>query len=826
MNLTKKFGIPPADAEKIIKAIIEGATNLLLGAGASYGVKGGDGTILKGGPDLAIELNNSFALNLDATEAENLPLVYSDLSSQPKNKVRLNNFLQRKFSNCHPEWQEKLHAFNWKRVWNLNIDDVFEKSQPRPHSRKISTYIWTDAFQPRPMGRNELQVVYLHGRATELSQKPDHLIFSLSEYAGRAEFSPGWHTEFRSEFVQKPFIICGARMQEEYDLATVLEFGNRSRERGGCPSIVVLKSMSEGQKLRFSRQGLIPIETDGEGFFSALDEDINEWQKAHPPADKESALAVIELKAKFKQLQKDSAPLVKRKLLDFYASAETQWAHITKDLDAPLSGAKECSEWLINDDGNLIKAGIFWGGPVSAKTASAFRAAMQLINSGYEIWQFRAEETFNEKEILNYIQHNSKVILLFDDCADYSSSLQRLTEIANSTKTRVGIILTCDDNRKRPLLADLSIAKVKEFSLTPLGRNDFSKIFSKRGDKGRLGRCTNFREKDAWEEFKGSYDCHILEWLESLENAYGFQEAIRSIFSTPYSAKSVERDILCACATVNRFGHTLPFFLGDTYKNGADLEDLFGDNGALTQLGYLDDKGVRLRSPAFSRFVWNQLSQEEKYSWSLAISKALAPLVVPKSISSRSSAYLLLRNLMDWETVRRDLGEKADSWYAALEPSCGWNARFWEQRALLASEIPNESSAYSFAKKAVALQTRDAFTHTTLGKICLRIGTTRLDSVGVDRFWEGVEELDASRAHARANGLEWEHPYITFFTYALKARELPNFSEEFSSLNTAWMSWMQNARRARALTFDEYGRYSLNDFERRWLMGAIKQSLR
>ncbi|UUZ69005.1 hypothetical protein LP416_04185 [Polaromonas sp. P2-4] len=94
---------------------------------------------------------------------------------------------------------------------------------------------------------------------------------------------------------------------------------------------------------------------------------------------------------------------------------------------------------------------------------------------------------------------------------------------------------------------------------------------------------------------------------------------------------------------------------------------------------------------------------------------------------------------MDYEVVKRDMQEKAESWYGELEPTCGWNARFWEQRALLASDQNQEAVAYSYAKKAVTLHGRDSFPHTTLGKVCVKIGVSRGDEVGVDRFWEGVK---------------------------------------------------------------------------------------
>ncbi|MFV2950248.1 hypothetical protein, partial [Pseudomonas japonica] len=98
----------------------------------------------------------------------------------------------------------------------MNIDDIIEQSKERGKNPKLESYVWCDLYRPRPLDNNVLQVIYLHGKASNLNDQPDHLIFSLKEYASKNESSPGWHAEFRSEWVKKPFIVCGARLQEEF----------------------------------------------------------------------------------------------------------------------------------------------------------------------------------------------------------------------------------------------------------------------------------------------------------------------------------------------------------------------------------------------------------------------------------------------------------------------------------------------------------------------------------------------------------------------------------------------------------------------------------
>lgn len=819
MELVDQFNISEEDALLIVTAVANGAVNLLLGAGGSYGAIGGDGVELKGGADLANELNLNFKLGLEDSEKWNLPLVYGDIESSTKNKPLLNSFLSGRFVRCRPTWQRVLHDLQWKRIWTLNIDDVLDRSKPSGSVPKLESFLWCEPFKPRSLEKSDLQVVYLHGKAAKLAERPDHLIFSLKEYASRNENTPGWHAEFRSEWVKKPFIVCGARLQEEVDLITVFEFGNRSRDRGGCPSVIVLNSMTEGQVGRFTRQGLIPIAAKGKDFFEALLKDLLSWRELNPAVSKEFKAAREEIRAKFKQLALDS--ITPRKVLDFYASAETQWVHILQDLDAPLSGALHIAQWLTEATTRpVVKLALIYGGSVSGKSAAALRVGKELIEKGYEVWLFRGEERFNDSDVVEYAR-STKVAFIFDDCADFSSSLKTSINLAIENGYDLRIVATCDSHRVRAVRADVIGAERLECSLEPVSRPDFTSIFSKRSSKGRLGTRSTLGVGQAWKEFKTSYSGQLLEWLESLENAHSYRNAIVQLLADPNSMPHGSLELIVAAAAVHRFGYSLPFDLADSFLSKGNIETIFDQDTAVGQIGYLDDRGLRLRSSAFSQFVWSQIGRNEKYKISLVIVRALAPLVVPQTIARRTLPYLIVRALMDHDTIEKDMGASADAWYSSLESACGWNARFWEQRALLASNKNQEILAYSYAKKAVALLEHDPFPHTTLGKVCVKIGIDRKDSVGVERFWEGVNELKISRELSTQNGLEWEHPYITFFTYALRAIKSPHFSGELETLSLQWKSWMKAAQNARSLIFDDQGKSSLENFQRQWILNAV-----
>lgn len=214
-----------------------------------------------------------------------------------------------------------------------------------------------------------------------------------------------------------------------------------------------------------------------------------------------------------------------------------------------------------------------------------------------------------------------------------------------------------------------------------------------------MGRCSNLPVYKAWKEFNSNYNRRLLEWLESLENATPFRTAILNIINDGNMAATEVRQLICAAAATHRFGFSLPYHIANSFLYDNNIEGIVGDAGVLSDFAYLDEQGVRLRSSAFSEFVWRSLKVDERYHFSSLIARKISPLVVPQSIAKRTFSYRILRQLMDFEVVNHDLSDKAESWYGDLERYCGWNARFWEQRALLASEKNNDPVAYSYAKR-------------------------------------------------------------------------------------------------------------------------------
>jgi SIR2-like domain len=816
MPQLSNYGITAEDRDLLLRALDDGAVNLLTGAGASYGSIGGDGEELKGAAELARELNAKFSLTNSEPDCSNLQLVYGDITSIAGNQRKLIDFLIGRFTNCQVKWQALLFQLPWKRIWTLNIDDLLRRAEPSSFGRTVNTYSWNDKLRVRTRDGDDLQIIHLHGRVIKKYFELKGIIFSLQDYASRHEISPGWHAEFRTEFVKKPFIICGSRLRDEFDLATVLAFGNRSRDRGGCPSFVVLRDFAPGEEDRFKRQGLVPVRSTGHEFFSSLLLEYESWRTAIDMRRKTSRESEIEITSKFRKLEITSSK--PKKALDYYSAAEAQWHHIVADLDARLSELPVHLAWLSEKPVDQ-RVSLVLGGPVSGKTTFAFRLAHELAATGYDILDFRGEEYFEEKLVLDYLTAAGPTVLVFDDCADVSGALSSLLSEAIERRISLRVIATAQKNRRRGVQKDLSLSQLRIVELEPLRRENFVAVFTKRNEKGRIGQYAGLDVADVWKDFKDHYNYKFLEWLESVEGALPYQVAMERILDDGAGQSARARQLVFAAAAAHRFGFSLPFEFADAIRGTVGLEELIQQEGELSDIAYLDERGLRLRSRSFSIRLWQMASDQEKYEITLFLAKHLAPLVVPQSIARRSYAYRILRELMDCDVVRVDLRDRANDWYEALLPDMGWNSRYWEQRALLASKEKQDDRAYSYAKTAVDKQSRDAFAHTTLGTVCLNIATRRFDPTGLERFWEGVRSLKRSRDLAAERRTEWEHPFITFFTYALRA--YPLYPQSAERISSEWANWMRDAKQSFLFNFDNEGPEQLRTYQTEWLKLAV-----
>lgn len=251
---------------KIVDGVYKREYSLLLGAGASIGSSGGNNRPLPSSPQLRDTLINDFKIQ---TEGQPIALPRAYAAAKRNAPERLERFMRSWFTRCTPDWQSLLTAFDWHRIWTLNIDDIIEVAHEN-RNITIDRFNWTSLFRDR--SRSDRQIIHLHGFAKEVSD-PDtsdsHLIFSAREYAAVLNDPRAWHAVFTDEFAERPFIILGASLVEEFDLQQALTDSVAATTRG-YPSVIVLNSVSALEREELEALGLLVIESDSRSFIEKL----------------------------------------------------------------------------------------------------------------------------------------------------------------------------------------------------------------------------------------------------------------------------------------------------------------------------------------------------------------------------------------------------------------------------------------------------------------------------------------------------------------------------------------------------------------------------
>ena len=378
--------------QQIAQGLAYGEYSLLLGAGASLGAVGGNGSELPTGAGLRDALVEEF--NID-TGGETLPLPQLYDYLQQIGLVReVNAFMRAWFVDCRPSWQHLFAEFNWKRIWTLNIDDVIEKAF-RETGRSIESLTWNQRFSDRISASNQ-QIIHLHGLAERLPDdgtKSDALVFSLSDYAREVANPRTWHKVFFDEFAGSPFLVIGAQLTQEIDLIDALNPGNAARMTTGFPSVVVVPNITQIRRTQLEASGFTIIESSGECFINKLIEQFREVISEHDSVYGPSTPGLRRFLQQFIDLRTYEPSDTNAG--DFYSGYQPTWNTIRSGDDAMLDKTSQISAGIIDlamRDEVYQKLVFFTGRPGSGKSTGLLRIAANLRTSGVFPFLFRGDE--------------------------------------------------------------------------------------------------------------------------------------------------------------------------------------------------------------------------------------------------------------------------------------------------------------------------------------------------------------------------------------------------------------------------------------------------
>jgi len=215
------------------------------------------------------------------------------------------------------------------------------------------------------------------------------------------------------------------------------------------------------------------------------------------------------------------------------------------------------------------------------------------------------------------------------------------------------------------------------------------------------------------------------------------------------------------------------------------------------------------------------LSPGEAFDPLVGLATALAPSLDINAIVMGTINYRISVEILDQEALAKLIGlHRLEAFYSEIEDAYAWNSRYWEQRALAASQNREHNSAKEFVRKALDAH-RDGFSLNTCAAVHLKaLWASGADaSRAEDEYWSLVPLMREARDLSRPDS---EYPYVTFFSGTIRLARVVRRNDVLVSraIIREWADWEDKAARSMAFR-DPIGQKNMADFREEWLKAAV-----
>lgn len=474
--------------QKLDRCLLSGNPILFTGAGFSLGSVNGMGENLPTGYGLQKKvLTELLGFKEDSSEYNELKKSsLSDICSFAEGEIssqRLQDYIIATFSECTPQpYHEIIATFpKWKRIYTVNIDDVFENASEK------GTLVVQNAEKQFAYSRaKQREYIKLHGCVRNRSGK---LVFSNQQYVDSMLNSTDYRFScFARDMQIENFVVIGTEMNEinlDYYL-TLFSTVTDKTTRGQLffinpnPGLVF--------KSKVTKVGAHIIEWTTEQFAEHLKEISKDARTLVGDHDIEDFLCVkdkFDIDKKFKGY---------KSFLYFgqhpeYRDIIFDWDFTNPSIDALYESIKDNIE---EGTGRKLMVALY-GKSLTGKSTYLKRLAIKLINDNVAVYDFCGKR-FDIKYISSKCRENqnTNIALIIDNASFYYSEIQYLL---HSFPIDKNILVLCSAStyahcRKRYcLVAEPWFHEVSITGDTKSDGNVFAEIIAKKLDeKGLLGK--------------------------------------------------------------------------------------------------------------------------------------------------------------------------------------------------------------------------------------------------------------------------------------------------------------------------------------------------
>jgi hypothetical protein len=603
MNISK-------DIEAKLERCLRTNPILFTGAGFSFGAENSQGKKIPSGE----QLKKDILLNLlafDESSSEYKELIQYTLSQvcefarSEKSEAKLSDYIVEQLTGFYPKEYHKIIASSglWKRVYTVNLDDVFEKSVPQGTlaiQNRMRSISYTSAKQ--------IEYIKLHGC---INNPSEGLVFSSQEYIDSMMHSTDYrYNQFAQDMQKEDFVIVGTEMNElDIDYYIKL-FG------------LVSKNTAKGQLFFINPKPSILLKSKvkelGASIIEWTTEQFAEYIKTLPICNNNIIVKEID---GFLYVNKkyDLEKTFKGYRSSLYFGAEPDLKDIIFDWDFPNPEIENLYDRIIeltdlNDKACIIVS--LYGKALSGKTIYSKRLSSCFIRDNFAVYEYTGKrfDYYNFANKCKYTKE-SKIVLIVENASFYYSSLVALKKVFPKEKQLVIITTarTYSHNRRRYcLVPEADYLEIPISGSTNSDTGLFAKnIIDKLDEKGYLGRLKALELKQRVIEVRKYND--VSSFLFSITDGILFRKRLITRFNK-FTSKPINGfalDFLTALAFYQKL--ELPYFPMemlalwnvDKYNETLSICDDF-----ITI--HDDNNGISLRSDVLTKILINKISGHNK----------------------------------------------------------------------------------------------------------------------------------------------------------------------------------------------------------------------
>lgn len=781
--------------EALMRGIARGRYQVLLGAGASASSKDRWGSALPGGDVLREDIVANFSLPTD--EVASLKRAYQLAKTRVSSSGEaIGRYIEQRFTDTQPaEWYDKFLQLQWAGLWSLNVDDCVERAAHRsaPTARqKLKSVSWTEKHSNAQNDVDQLLLVHLHGKASR-AKRTNELIFDISAYVHAFTSQHRWLKVFGDEFPVAPFLVIGATLQEEIELQTVFEEGRASASEEH-PSIIILRDISDFQRAEYESYGLAPLAWTAEDFIDTVLANLPSFLSEIAPKEVLQSVGsnpkTFRFLAHWKPLSSDSVQ-IKDNRHDLYRGHEPRWSDAVRSLISRRASIKPLVDSLTRSlSPGKHSVQVLTGETFSGKSSILMKACRELETAGFTPYLFDQEAAIDIDAVFHWVQRVPRSVLVIDDASDFARDLATLLTDPRSDVLSLRIVLTTRLSRSQHIKNEL-VSHHHDTVTVPssLTSNEVTDLLNLLAAEKRLGSITQLDARQRREYFDG-HGRKLFSAMAELEDGRGFKTRVVDEFDRVGSQES--RRLLAVTGLANRLGYSLPLRVTKTAAGltARETEQLVEAN--LSDLLVVEKGHVTGQHKVFGELLIGYLSLDEKAGAIINLALAVAPHLSPAAISASTIYYRIARSLMGHEMLLRLLEDNYEAVlevFEKIEWAYEWNARFWDQRALVAADNRRFEEAFSWAQQALDKR-KDAFSLNTIGSVLMR----RAVFEGRTGHWPTETYEKAHGYLLEARQLEKEradYPIETFFSFTRRLLEQVPVRDRGLNMQIAnfWANW-------------------------------------